>query len=110
MPFASTLCGSCTNVCPVQIDLHNQLYELRQEVIAEGLGEPVKNFSMKLMARSLANAKKYEKLRKSVKFGYRYTPFLLKSRINPWYKHREMPEMPEESFKEWYKKNVENGK
>lgn len=42
LPFASTLCGSCTNVCPVQIDLHNQLYELRQEVIAEGLGEPVK--------------------------------------------------------------------
>ncbi|AQX87099.1 lactate utilization protein [Elizabethkingia bruuniana] len=110
LPFASTLCGSCTNVCPVQIDLHNQLYELRQEVIASGLGEPVKNFSMKLMARSLSNAKKYEKLRKKVKFGYRYTPFLLKSGINPWYKHREMPEMPEESFKEWYKKNVENGK
>ena len=52
---------------------------------------------------------KYEKLRKSVKFGYRYTPFLLKSRINPWYKHREMPEMPEESFKEWYKRMLKMG-
>ena len=62
LPFASTLCGSCTNVCPVKIDLHNQLYELRQEIIKSGLGEPVKNFSMKLMARSLGSAKKYEKL------------------------------------------------
>lgn len=89
--------------------MHNQLYELRQEVIASGLGEPVKNF-YEADGKVTFQCKKYEKLRKKVKFGYRYTPFLLKSGMNPWYKHREMPEMPEESFKEWYKKNVENGK
>jgi L-lactate dehydrogenase complex protein LldF len=110
LPFASTLCGSCTNVCPVKIDLHQQLYELRQDIIAAGMGEPVKNITMKIMARSLSNAKKYEKLRRTMKLGDRYTPFLLKSKANPWYRHRDMPEMPEESFKEWYQKNIANGK
>ena len=30
LPFASTLCGSCTEVCPVKIDIHSQLYKWRQ--------------------------------------------------------------------------------
>ncbi|TAH05918.1 MAG: lactate utilization protein, partial [Runella slithyformis] len=36
LPFASTLCGSCTNVCPVKIDIHNQLYKWRQVLTDEG--------------------------------------------------------------------------
>jgi L-lactate dehydrogenase complex protein LldF len=28
----------------------------------------------------------------------------LNSRFNPWYKQREMPVAPKESFQEWYKK------
>src|SRR4029079_17297279 len=34
LPFASTLCGSCTAVCPVMIDLDAQLYRWRQIVTA----------------------------------------------------------------------------
>jgi L-lactate dehydrogenase complex protein LldF len=34
LPFASTLCGSCTAVCPVKIDLDAQLYRWRQQVTA----------------------------------------------------------------------------
>ena len=29
LPFACTLCGSCTDVCPVKIDLHHQLFAMR---------------------------------------------------------------------------------
>ena len=36
LPFASTLCGSCSNVCPVKIDIHVQLYKWRQVLVAEG--------------------------------------------------------------------------
>src|SRR5207302_9883612 len=32
LPFASSLCGSCTDVCPVRIDLHHQLLAWRAEV------------------------------------------------------------------------------
>ncbi len=30
LPFASSLCGSCSDVCPVKIDIHEQLYKWRQ--------------------------------------------------------------------------------
>jgi len=37
-------------------------------------------------------------------------PFLVNNILNPWYKQREMPEPPEESFRDWYKKNRKNKK
>ena len=36
LPFASTLCGSCSDVCPVKIDIHAQLYKWRQIAVQEG--------------------------------------------------------------------------
>jgi L-lactate dehydrogenase complex protein LldF len=42
LPHASSLCGSCTAVCPVKIDLHGQLLAWRRELYppsaAAGLG------------------------------------------------------------------------
>jgi L-lactate dehydrogenase complex protein LldF len=38
LPFASSLCGSCTAVCPVRIDLHGQLLAWRREAPAHGPG------------------------------------------------------------------------
>jgi L-lactate dehydrogenase complex protein LldF len=32
LPFASSLCGACAEVCPVRIDLPGQLLELRREI------------------------------------------------------------------------------
>jgi len=37
LPFASTLCGSCTFVCPVKIDIHVQLYKWRQIIAEENI-------------------------------------------------------------------------
>lgn len=37
LPFASTLCGSCSDVCPVKINIHEQLYKWRQVITKEGL-------------------------------------------------------------------------
>ncbi|MBL4885716.1 MAG: lactate utilization protein, partial [Planctomycetaceae bacterium] len=33
LPHACSLCGSCTDVCPVQIDLHHQLYTWRHKLV-----------------------------------------------------------------------------
>ena len=33
LPFASTLNGSCTNVCPVKINIHEQIYKWRRELV-----------------------------------------------------------------------------
>ncbi|MGH7900591.1 MAG: 4Fe-4S dicluster domain-containing protein, partial [Thermodesulfobacteriota bacterium] len=36
LPFASTLCGACKDVCPVKIDIPRVLLELRKRVVEGG--------------------------------------------------------------------------
>jgi len=111
LPFASTLCGSCTNVCPVKIDIHNQLYKWRQVLVKEGYTPLAKTMSMQGMAFTLANPTLYKMAGKTGKWFMKKTPFLLNNNLNPWYQQREMPEPPKESFHDWYKKNrnLQNG-
>jgi L-lactate dehydrogenase complex protein LldF len=105
LPFASTLCGSCTNVCPVKIDIHDQLYKWRQVLVKEGYTSTSKTFAMKGMAAVLSNATIFNLAGKAGRFVIKKIPFLVNNRINAWSKQREMPAPPEESFREWYKKN-----
>jgi L-lactate dehydrogenase complex protein LldF len=42
LPFASTINGSCANVCPVQIDIHEQIYEWREVMDANGASSATK--------------------------------------------------------------------
>jgi L-lactate dehydrogenase complex protein LldF len=41
LPFASTLCGACAEVCPVKIDLPRMLLELRDRAVRAGFAGPV---------------------------------------------------------------------
>ena len=105
LPFASTLCGSCTNVCPVKIDIHEQLYKWRQVLVKEGYTPTTKTIAMKAMATVLSTATIFNLAGKAGRFVIKNLPFLMNNSINAWYKQREMPVPPEESFREWYKKN-----
>lgn len=108
LPFASTLCGSCSNVCPVKINIHEQLYQWRQVIVKEGYASPGKTAAMKGMAYTLARPGMYRIAGKAARWTLKYTPFLLQHKLNPWFLQREMPGPPEESFKEWFKKNRKN--
>ena len=105
LPFASTLCGSCTNVCPVKIDIHDQLYKWRQVLVKAGYTPTVKTIAMKGMSAVLANPKVFEFAGKAGRFVIKNAPLMVNNGLNAWYKQREMPAPPEESFREWYKKN-----
>ncbi|MGV3559050.1 lactate utilization protein B [Larkinella arboricola] len=104
LPFASTLCGSCSNVCPVKIDIHDQLYKWRQVLAAEGYVDSSKKQGMKVMASVFANPKLFRFSGKAGRTMMRLVPFSVSNPLNPWYKQREMPEPPKESFREWYMK------
>lgn len=106
LPFASTLCGSCSNVCPVKIDIHQQLYKWRQVIVQEGYATSGKKMSMKIMNYTLSSPGVYKTAGKAGRWVLKYIPFAVNNHFNPWYKQREMPEVPKESFGEWYKKNV----
>ena len=102
LPFASTLCGSCTNVCPVKIDIHDQLYKWRQVLVKAGHVSPVKAMGMKAMAVTFAMPKFFGFAGKAGRTVMKYFPSLVSNKMNPWYKEREMPAPPKQSFREWY--------
>jgi L-lactate dehydrogenase complex protein LldF len=106
LPFASTLCGSCTNVCPVKIDIHNLLYDWRQEIAEKKLLPPVKMFFIKIAGKVLSQNSFYNLSGKVARWGLRNLPRkLVYHRINVWGWGRELPEAPKESFKQWYREN-----
>ncbi len=107
LPFASTLCGSCSDVCPVKIDIHTQLYKWRQIMGKENALPPLKKISMVMTAKILASTKVYNRLGKLARFILRVSPHWLTHAtfLNPWAKARELPVPPKESFKTWYEIN-----
>jgi L-lactate dehydrogenase complex protein LldF len=103
LPFASTLCGSCSNVCPVKIDIHNQLYQWRQVLTKEGYTPAAKTAAMKVMATTLSKPGLFKRAGKMGRWMMRAMPGIVNNKLNPWYKQREMPAPPKQSFREWYR-------
>ena len=108
LPFASTLCGSCSNVCPVKIDIHEQLYKWRQVIVKNGYASTTKKAGMQAMTWTLSSPFLYHLAGKAGRWVIKYAPFAVNNKLNPWYKHRDMPASPEWSFSEWYQKNRQN--
>lgn len=110
LPFASTLCGSCTNVCPVKINIHEQLYQWRQVIVKQGYTPTAKTLAMKAMAATLSRPAVFSFAGKAGRWVIKHLPFLINNKWNPWYKQRELPAAPKQSFTEWYKKNESDSK
>jgi len=104
LPFASTLCGSCSDVCPVKIDIHSQLYKWRQIITKETPQPFVKKASMKMMGKIFAKPMQFERVGKVARWSLRNLPnSVINSKPNVWGKSRDLPIGPKESFDEWYK-------
>jgi L-lactate dehydrogenase complex protein LldF len=106
LPFASTLNGSCTRVCPVKIDIHDQIYRWRK-VIAERNQLPmVKKEAMRMAGKVLSSPKLYRTAVKAAQAGLDYLPrSMIYNPLNAWGKQREVPKTPKQSFRDWYVKN-----
>jgi L-lactate dehydrogenase complex protein LldF len=105
LPFASTLCGSCTHVCPVKIDIHDQLYKWRQVIVQKGYSTTSKKIGIKAMSIILSKPLLYFISGAVGRWIIKHIPILVNNRLNPWYKQREMPRPPVETFTHWYTKN-----
>jgi L-lactate dehydrogenase complex protein LldF len=105
LPFASTLCGSCSDVCPVKINIHEQLYEWRQE-ITKAQPDRTKGLAMKIANGVFAVPFAYNLSGSMMRGALKILPdSITYSGLNTWGKQRDLPELPKESFKDWYKKN-----
>ncbi len=111
LPFACTLCSSCTNVCPAQVDLHKQLYYHRQDVVKAGLLDTKKRVAMKVTSWLMQHPTILDLAGKVARKVVPKLPdSIVYSKANVWGKHRKMPDMPKNSFKELYKKQMEEKK
>ena len=101
MPFASTLCGSCTAVCPVKIDLHAQLLHWRQEVVKAGLSPWWKTLAMRGMQWVL---RRPARMQWAGGWMRRFLPLVNALRLDPWTQSRDLPSAPKQTFRQWLQK------
>ena len=106
LPFASTLCGSCTAVCPVKIDLDGQLLAWRQRVTQAGLGPRAKGMAMKASVRLFDRPALFRGVARVARLGMRIMPPVLARMVaGPWGRARELPPAPRQSFRAWYREH-----
>jgi len=100
LPWASSLCGACYEVCPVKIDIPTILVHLRGRVVRE-VGAPApERAAMAAMARVFASRRAYEAAQRAAKLG---RGPLADAVLRPWTRSRELPEVPEQTFRDWWR-------
>lgn len=98
LSFASSLCGQCTEVCPVKIPLHELLLLNRSDAVKEGYTESSERFVMKTATKILKSRKLLDSAGGSTKnLVLRY--FMKKQ----WGSRRTMPVLAKKSFSERWK-------
>ena len=112
LPFASSLCEKCAQVCPVKINLPEQLVHLRNES-ARTPGSPAKSFRQDLMwsTWSFFNQKPGRfsffmgLIRIGTHFAWMVPQCLRPFEFGAWTKGRAIPKPTGKPFRRWWKKN-----
>ncbi|MGA7158315.1 MAG: LutB/LldF family L-lactate oxidation iron-sulfur protein [Acidobacteriaceae bacterium] len=115
LPYASSLCGACYEVCPVKINIPEVLIHLRGKIVEEDqktLGGRLGawNLGMQAAAFLFASASRLslaqhlgkiaQKLVVSSDGAIEHLPFMLSG----WTQTRDLMPIPTESFREWWAK------
>ena len=108
LPFASTLCGACADVCPVRIDIPALLVHERAKVVASSrMG--VEASSLKLLGRVFRSRLAYERAQRLGRlFQKPFTQAGWIRRFPPgplraWGRSRDLPAVPAQTFREWWR-------
>jgi L-lactate dehydrogenase complex protein LldF len=106
LPFSSSLNGSCSNVCPVKINIHEQIAAWRQVMSENHELTLIKKAAMAAAGKVLAHPGLYRAAIATADTALNALPrFAIYNRLNAWGKQREVPHAPRESFHTWYKRN-----
>ncbi|MFD8594030.1 LutB/LldF family L-lactate oxidation iron-sulfur protein [Kitasatospora sp. NPDC059646] len=105
LPYASTLCGACNEVCPVRIRFTDVLLDLRAQV-ADGGQHPVERAALGAVGGVMAHQAAWKA---AVKTATTAGPLLprrvgLPGVLGGWTDSRTLPAIPEESFRGWWKR------
>ncbi|MFE0683962.1 lactate utilization protein B [Streptomyces sp. NPDC058961] len=104
LPYASSLCGACYEVCPVAIDIPEVLVHLRERVAGQGgPGHRLEKAAMKAATWAMdhpAAMAAGERLASRTRALHPKRP----PGATAWTESRDLPELPEEPFRDWWRR------
>jgi len=106
LSYASSLCGACTEACPVKIDLAHHLLQNRRNASRQ---KPSwwQKLAFKLFAPVVNRRALWRRVAKLGRFGQKLHPLVLGKPIDPayvWTRTRDLPPIARQSFKEWWRR------
>ena len=101
LSYASSLCGNCTEVCPVRINIHELLLENRHEAVEQGYASFAERMAWKIWKQASLNRKLMNAGSSKIK------NFVINRFAKDWTKHRGELHFPEKSFNELWKERKE---
>jgi L-lactate dehydrogenase complex protein LldF len=105
LPWASSLCGACYEVCPVKIDIPRVLVHMRGRVLreAEGSGPRAEPAAMRLVAGAFSTRRRYEAAQRLARLGRGPLAKLPLGPLGAWAATRDLPDVPRQTFREWWR-------
>jgi L-lactate dehydrogenase complex protein LldF len=100
LSYASSLCGNCTEVCAVKINLHELLLENRHEAVEEGNAVFAEKMAWKFWKRAMLN-------RRLMNMGSgKIKSWVVNTFVKDWKKHRSELDFPKKSFNQLWKERT----
>ncbi len=103
LPHASSLCGECKAVCPVDIDLPRLLLDLRHDLVTQGHTPVTWRAGLRGWAWISSSLRRFMLASKLMRWGSRLLPRRRKIPLGPlgaWTQSRDIPRLPSRSFHE----------
>ena len=101
LPYASSLCGACFDACPVKIDIPSILVHLRNQAPHPR----AERAAMAAAAYTMDHRRLYERAQHATRLaklaGRRGRG--LPPPLNGWSASRDLPEPPDETFRDWWR-------
>lgn len=105
LSYSSSLCGACTDTCPVKIDLHHHLMRNRRNSVMEK-GGTFERWSMRRFAQVMTHPKLYRTLEKPIRWVAKLWLPLKGKKADPlkaWTATRDLPPPAPQSFHQQWK-------
>lgn len=99
LSFSSSLCGNCTEVCPLRINLHELLLDNRRESVVEGHSGLAERIAWKIWKKASLSRNMY-----NMSNGKMKNKFVNKV-FTAWTKHRGTLDFSEKTFNQLWKEN-----
>jgi L-lactate dehydrogenase complex protein LldF len=105
LSYASPLCGNCSSVCPVKIDLARHLLQNRRKAVDQGSRPWRERLGMRLWRWAMMKPGRFQLSGRIGKALLRACGGRNISALKPWTEYRELPPAPPASFREMWRKH-----